>query len=77
MTEEILHLELLFHNALGATKKITVRKPKANLSEAEVRNTIDVIAATEIFAGKDGDPYVTGQGARYVQRTIEDIYSEA
>lgn len=76
MTEQALNLELLFNNALGASKKITIRKPKANLTEAEVRTTIDVITATDIFAGKDGDPYTLGKGARYVHRNVEEIYSD-
>ncbi|MGK9326166.1 DUF2922 domain-containing protein [Aerococcus urinaeequi] len=76
MIEDVLTLELLFENALGTSKKITVRNPKEGLTEAEVRNTIDTIASTEIFSGKNGDPYAIGKGARYVSRRVNEIYSE-
>lgn len=73
--EQTYNLELLFKDAVGAAKKITVRNPREGLTADVVRASVDAIAGAEIFNGKNGDTYAVGNGARYVRRTTEDIYS--
>lgn len=71
------NLELLFKDASGASKKITLRNPKLDLTAPQVKDAVDAIAAAEIFDGENGDPYAEGVGARYVTRTVEDVYEVA
>lgn len=71
---ETLVLELIFNDAGGNTKKINVPNPKSDLTAAQAKQTVDAIVATDIFNGKNGDPYASGVGARYVRRSVEDIY---
>lgn len=72
--EETNHLELLFKDQVGNSKKITVRNPKLDLTAVEAQAAVNTIADTEIFSGKNGDPYAQGVGARYIKRVVEDIY---
>lgn len=67
-------LELLFKDASGASKKISLRNPKLGLTAQEAKDAVDAIAAAEIFNGKNGDTYAEAVGARYVTRTVEDVY---
>lgn len=68
------NLELLFSDAAGSSKKITIRNPREGVTAEVAQATVAAIVAAEIFQGKNGDAYAVGEGARYVRRTVEDIY---
>jgi len=73
--EEIYNLELLFKDEGGANKKITITNPKEGLPAQVAQSALEAIAAADIFVGTNGDSYASGTGARYVRRTIEDVYT--
>lgn len=75
--QDTYNLELLFKDEAGSSKKVTLRNPKLGLTSQDVQSAIDTIAGAEIFVGDNGDSYAEGVGARYVSRTIEDIYIAA
>lgn len=75
--EQTNNLELLFKDAAGSSKKITLRNPQEGLTSQVVQGVLDVIAGAEIFVGDNGDTYAQSVGARYVRRTVEDVYVAA
>lgn len=75
--QDSYNLELLFKDAAGSSKKVTLRNPKLGLTSQDAQSALEVIAGAEIFVGDNGDAYAEGVGARYVSRTVEDIYTAA
>ena len=73
--EETNNLELLFKDEAGSNKKVTLRNPKLGLTAQEAQAALDAIAGAEIFVSENGDVYAQAVGARYVRRTVEDIYA--
>lgn len=73
--EETNNLELLFKDEAGSNKKVTLRNPKLGLTAQEAQVALDAIAGAEIFVNENGDAYAQAVGARYVRRTVEDIYA--
>ncbi|XJS10984.1 DUF2922 domain-containing protein [Aerococcaceae bacterium WGS1372] len=68
------NLELLFKDASGVNKKISLRNPKLDLTPQQAKDAVETIVAAEIFNGKNGNPYAEAVGARYVKRTVEDLF---
>lgn len=69
-------LELNFETELGKSKKISIRRPVIDLTELEILPVMESIAAAEIFSDDGIDPYQSAKGARYVRRTVEDVFGE-
>lgn len=67
-------LELNFANELGKNRKITIRRPVAGLTEAEIKPVMQTIADNEIFSDNGVDPYGLVKNARYVRTTVEDVF---
>ncbi|MBG9987605.1 DUF2922 domain-containing protein [Aerococcaceae bacterium DSM 111176] len=74
--ETTLVLELLFKDEAGKATKISVPKPKDNLTAQQAKDAVDAIVAADIFADESGDPYAVAQGARYVRRSVEELYEQ-
>ncbi len=71
---ESTRLELNFANELGKNRKITIRRPVADLTEAEVKPVMQTIADNEIFSDEGTDPYGIVKNARYVHTNVEDVF---
>ena len=70
------HLELLFKDANGKSRKITIRAPKDNVTATQAKKALDNLVACDIFTGQDGeDLYVTAVGAQYVTRSVDTVYT--
>ncbi|MGO4940953.1 DUF2922 domain-containing protein [Fundicoccus sp. Sow4_D5] len=67
-------LELLFNDGLGAPRKITVKDPIESLSAEVAQAAMDKIVETDIFIDEGIDVYAVAEGARYVTRSVQDIY---
>ncbi|MGO4929524.1 DUF2922 domain-containing protein [Fundicoccus sp. Sow4_F4] len=67
-------LELLFNDAAGAARKITVKDPIENLTAEVAQAAMDKIVETDIFLDEGMDVYAVAEGARYVTRSIQDVY---
>lgn len=71
---ETYRLELNFANEVGKNRKITIRQPIEGLTEAEVLPVMELIAEKNIFSDDGLDPYEVAKNARYVRRTVEDVF---
>ncbi len=63
-------LQLVFKNASGSTKIITISNPKENLSKAETDEAMQKIVAANIFNTIGGD-LVQAVEARVVNRNVK------
>lgn len=71
---ETYRLELNFANEVGKNRKITIRQPIEGLTETEVLPVMELIAEKNIFSDDGLDPYEVAKNARYVRRTVEDVF---
>ena len=63
-------LQLVFKNAAGSTKIITISNPKENLSKAETDAAMQKIVAANVFNPLGGD-LVQAVEARVVNRNVQ------
>ncbi len=63
-------LQLVFKNASGTTKIITISNPKENLSKAETDEAMQKIVAANVFNTLGGD-LVQAVEARVVNRNVQ------
>ena len=63
-------LQLVFKNASGTTKIITISNPKENLSKAETDAAMQKIVAANVFNTLGGD-LVQAVEARVVNRNVK------
>ena len=63
-------LQLVFKNASGSTKIITISNPKENLSKAETDEAMQKIVAANVFNTIVGD-VVQAVEARVVNRNVQ------
>lgn len=70
-------LELLFLNEEGKSRKLSIRNPQENLSEEIVREAMDTIIAQDMFENEGISLYSQIKGARYVARTVTDVFEGA
>ena len=63
-------LQLVFKNAAGTTKIITISNPKENLSKAETDTAMQKIVAANVFNTLGGD-LVQAVEARVVNRNVQ------
>ena len=71
---ETYNLELQFENEEGKSRKITIRRPLADLTEAVVLPAMQAIVDSDIFDDDGLDRYAKVSGARYVRTAVEDIF---
>lgn len=69
------NLELKFKNSVGKAKTVSVKEPRAGIDRATAEAAVNQLVNADIFVDESGDAYAVGVGARYVQRTVNDIYS--
>lgn len=68
--------ELLFKNEAGKVKKISISKPKDDIDQSTAKQAIDAIIAADSFVDNLGQKvYIQADGARYVTRTVNDVYT--
>ncbi|WP_419564128.1 DUF2922 domain-containing protein [Phascolarctobacterium succinatutens] len=63
-------LQLVFKNAAGSTKIITISNPKENLTKSETDAAMQKIVAANIFSTVGGD-LVQAVEARVVNRNVQ------
>lgn len=63
-------LQLVFKNASGTTKIITISNPKENLSKAETDAAMQKIVTANVFSTVGGD-LVQAVEARVVNRNVQ------
>lgn len=69
-------LRLSFKNEENKTKSISLTNAAVNLSEKEIRDVMDEIAAADVFQ-KDGvDLYKIPCGAEYIERTVNVVFDD-
>ena len=71
---ETYNLELNFKSEEGKSKKITIRRPIAGLTESEVLPAMQAIVASDIFMVDGIDQYATATSASYVRRSVEEVF---
>lgn len=64
-------LELQFGTEFGKTARITVDNPKEPIDEALVKQSMEAIIASNIFASAGGN-LATANGARVIDRNVTD-----
>ncbi len=70
-------LELKFGTADGKTRSLSVKNPKSGLTSAELQPAMASIIGLNVFEVKGVNPYATVSSARYVERTITDVITDA
>lgn len=70
-------LELKFKTANGKSKNLSLRNPRENLTAAEIQPAMDAIVGLGAFEVKGVNPYAAIDSARYVERTVTDIFDVA
>ena len=73
--ETTLTLEMKFGTADGKTKNVSLKNPKAGLTSLEIQPVMQTIVGLDAFEVKGINPYATLNGARYVQRSITDVFA--
>lgn len=69
------NLELQIKNAAGKAKVVRVPEPSLGLDRVTTEKAAHDLIEANIFVDDSGDPYVTNVGARYVKRTVDEIYN--
>lgn len=69
-------LELKFLSSAGKNRTLSVQNPLPDLTSEEARQAMDTIIAQNMFQKNDVNLYAAVKGARYVERTVEDIFEE-
>ena len=69
-------LELQFKDAGGRARKITINSPADGIDPLTAQETLAAVVNADIFQNDlQEDMFAEAVGARYVTRSIEDIYS--
>ncbi|MGX7108513.1 DUF2922 domain-containing protein [Facklamia miroungae] len=69
-------LELVFLDAAGKNRKITISQPALNIAQETAEAVMQAIVACDLFKDEKGmDMYVTPVVARYVERNVTDVYA--
>ena len=70
-------LELKFGTADGKTRSLSVKNPKSGLTSAELQPAMAAIIGLNVFEVKGVNPYASVNSARYVERTVTDVITDA
>lgn len=76
MRTEKTHLELVFTDASGKSRKINISNPKSELNPVTTRSAMQSIVDAEIFHDEFGDMFAQVDTARYITRTVEPVFTE-
>jgi len=71
---ETYNLELFFENEEGRSRKLTIRQPLEDLTEADVLPAMQTIVDTNIFDDDGLDRFAVAKNARYVRTVIDDVF---
>lgn len=74
MSQTTVKLDLRFKTATGKSRLLGIQNPKANLSAETVKSAMNEIVAQKMFENEDGQLYDQVKGARYVTRTVDEIF---
>ena len=67
--------EMNFLDTKGKEHRVTITDPAENIAAETAKNAMEVIIKSDIFKTKEGhDSYDRAVSARYVVRSVEDIY---
>lgn len=69
------NLELQLKSAAGKSKVVRVQEPRLGLDRLTTETAAQELINANIFLDESGDPYATNVGARYVKRTVDEIYN--
>lgn len=75
--EETVKLELRFGTSEGKTRTLSVNQPALDLEPGIIQTAMEAIAAQGIFEAEGVNLFQDVKGARYVTRTVEDVYEVA
>lgn len=67
-------LELRFGTSEGKTRTLSINKPALDLEPGAVQNTMEAIAAQGIFENEGVQLYQDVKSARYVTRSVDDVF---
>lgn len=67
-------LELKFKTAEGKNRNLSLKNPVADLAAEDVKSAMQTIVDTDAFEVKDVNPYSGLDSARYIERTVTDIF---
>ena len=72
-----IKLELQFATEEGKSRTLNVNQPAMDLDPATVEAAMEAIAAQGIFEFEGVQLYNQVKGARYVTRTVDDVFETA
>lgn len=68
-------LELMFKDSYQTARKIEIKRPKRDISAETALSVLDAITNSGVFQNQFGDNrFAQALGARYVTRTVQDVY---
>ncbi len=67
-------LELQFATAEGKSRALSINQPAMDLDPVAVQTAMETIAERNIFEQDGISLYNTIKGARYVTRTVEEVF---
>lgn len=75
--QTILTLEMKFGTADGKTRNLSIKNPKSGLTAEEIKPAMETIVGLDAFEVKGVNPYAALGSARYVARSVTDIFNAA
>lgn len=67
-------LELKFKTAEGKNRNLSLKNPVTDLAADDVKSAMQTIVDTDAFEVKGVNPYSGLDSARYIERTVTDIF---
>ncbi|APZ49209.1 hypothetical protein BW721_05690 [Jeotgalibaca sp. PTS2502] len=67
-------LELKFKTAEGKNRNLSLKNPVTDLAAEDVKSAMQTIVDTDAFEVKGVNPYSGLDSARYIERTVTDIF---
>lgn len=67
-------LQMAFQNSEGKRSVLSLNDVKQDLDETAVKGAMQNIAQSKLFIKDDVAIYATVMGAKYVERTVTDIF---
>lgn len=74
MSETKKHFEMNFKNSEAKAKKVIVAHASENIAAETAKSALESFVNTDMFNDGSGDKFVTIVNARYVTRTVDDVY---
>lgn len=70
-----LTLEMKFGTGDGKTRNLTIKNPKSGLTSENIQPAMETIIGLNAFEIKGINPYAALGSARYVERTITELFT--